>query len=103
MLSPVKFGAIQQVFGPYKQTTKPQNVIDVENQAQIHMTTGPVDGVDWAPPPAEGGACVSVWTVHTDEDALVLAKNAGIGVSVAKTPAENQALIDAFVSKPTCC
>lgn len=97
MISSLRFGAVHQVWTPQDQTTKPQLVRDIESKAQVSVTGGPVDVMDWAPPPSEGGTPVHEWQVFTDEDALVVARDAGIDVSMTKSATENQAAIDTYM------
>ncbi|MBY0402297.1 MAG: hypothetical protein K2X66_00220 [Cyanobacteria bacterium] len=93
-VSPLRFGAVYQVNS--QTAEKPAKTIELENQANLFLSSGPFEAIEWFPPPAEGGRNVKQWWTFTDEDALAVAKNAGANVSITQSIPENQAAINAF-------
>lgn len=94
----VQFGDAYTVRARYDQATRPKEVGEIEQKAQLYLTVGPFDDTKWFPPPAEGGTPVKDWVTLTDEDALLAGKQLGLDVSMSKPAADNQRAIDTFMA-----
>lgn len=96
----LQFGQVYRVITPTTQTDKPKEIQAVEKSgSNVHMSVGPFDEIQWMPPPYEGGTHVKEWITLTDEEAIFAARQLGLGVSMRKTVAENQAAINTYLQQ----